>query len=96
MTEAQKLMINGVIDQVCGCCGEKYEDGIYENPWGGPGNSYGISRECIMVCIEDCYDENYDGGYDLTTDSEYWKTEYKKSLDKEKEDESEAMWCKRN
>ena len=59
---------------------------------------FGMSYDCIMFAVELSYDENYEGGWDLTTDSEYWKAEYKKKLDKEKEDEdeAEAMWCKRN
>ena len=44
--------ING--DTICGCCGEKYEDGeIYMNPWWSPSNSYGMGKPCILQGIED-------------------------------------------
>lgn len=64
-------------DGNCGCCGEP-EQNLYENPWGGTMNSYGMTYDCIMDSMELSYDNNYEGGYDLTTDIEYWKNEYKK------------------
>tara|TARA_R110000744_G_scaffold235179_1_gene352837 strand:- start:584 stop:895 length:312 start_codon:yes stop_codon:yes gene_type:complete len=64
----------------CGCCGEPVEN-LYENPWSSPMNSYGMSYDCIMEAVEMSYDENYEGGWDLTTDSEYWKAEYKKTIE---------------
>ena len=67
---------DGTIDYRCGCCGENYEEGLYENPWGGvPGQIYGIGRECIMNCIEDDPDEG------ICVDEQYWKNEYKKLLE---------------
>tara|TARA_R100000541_G_scaffold9472_1_gene17140 strand:- start:152 stop:463 length:312 start_codon:yes stop_codon:yes gene_type:complete len=66
-------------DGKCGCCGEKYEEGLYRNPWDC--NDFGISRECIMLNMEDAYNENYKEGWDLDCDGEYWKDEYKKTLE---------------
>ena len=70
---------DGTIDYRCGCCGENYEEGLYENPWGGvPGQIYGIGRECIMNCIEDDPDEG------ICVDEEYWKNEYNKKKEEVK------------
>ena len=62
----------------CGCCGY-LDQTLYENPWGGPSNSYGMSYKCIMEAVGEASDNNYEDGWELTTDIEYWKNEYKKT-----------------